>query len=281
MPIEIRPLTTLTDIEQVRTIQMETWNFRSDETIPSHTLHALQNHGNCLLGAVDSDKVVGFVFGVLGVTEGIGMAAERLMMYSVVAGILPAYQKLGLGYRLKLAQRDFALKLGLKLITWTYDPLESVNGRFNIAKLGAICNTYHRNYHGNMSGINAGLPTDRFEAEWWIESQPVVELARGAKRPSSYQTDMLNNTRIINPTHFNNRNLPVPLDAPPDITIPRLLLEIPANFQHIKQTDPTLAKRWRFHTRTLFEILFDAGYTVTDFVQDKTRQPRSFYLLQT
>ncbi|MEM7111139.1 MAG: GNAT family N-acetyltransferase [Chloroflexota bacterium] len=278
MTIEIRPLTTLSDIEQVRTIQMETWSFRIDETIPGHTLHALQNHGSCLLGAVDGNKVVGFVLGVLGVVKGKGAAAERLKMYSVAAGMLPDYQKLGLGYRLKLAQRDFALELGLKLITWTYDPLESLNGRFNITKLRAICNTYHRNYHGDMSGINAGLPTDRFEAEWWIDSKRVTETVSGSKTNAL----SIGTISIINPTHFNNHNLPIPPNTlPPSPLAPNLLLEIPANFHHIKQTDPALAKQWRFHTRTLFEHLFDAGYTMTDFVQDKENQLRSFYLLTT
>lgn len=278
MPIEIRPLTSLADIEQVRTIQMETWNFRVDETIPSHTLHALQNHGNCLLGAVDGGKVVGFVLGVLGVIKGNGTAAKRLKMYSVAAGMLPDYQKLGLGYRLKLAQRDFALDLGLKLITWTYDPLESLNGRFNITKLGAVCNTYHRNYHGDMSGINAGLPTDRFEAEWWIDSKRVIKTVSGIQT----NAPSLGTIPIINPTQFDNRSLPIPSTTPHLNSLgSSVLLEIPANFQQIKQTDPALAKRWRFHTRTLFEHLFDAGYIVSDFVQDKENQLRSFYLLTT
>ena len=67
-----------------------------------------------MLGAVDGNKVIGFVLGVLGVAKGTGMVTERLKMYSVAAGLLPDYQKLGLGYRLKLAQRDVALELGLK-----------------------------------------------------------------------------------------------------------------------------------------------------------------------
>jgi predicted GNAT superfamily acetyltransferase len=58
-----------------------------------------------------------------------------------------------------------------------------------------------------------------------------------------------------------------------------LLLEIPANFLEIKRRDPELARRWRLHSRSLFEGLFQMGYLVTDFIYLGGSQPRSFYVL--
>jgi predicted GNAT superfamily acetyltransferase len=56
-------------------------------------------------------------------------------------------------------------------------------------------------------------------------------------------------------------------------------VEIPADFQAMRSTDPALAFAWRVHTRELFERLFAAGYLVTDFVHVDGEQPRSFYVL--
>ena len=88
--------------------------------------------------------------------------------------MLPEWQSRGVGYALKVAQREAVLQQGLRLITWTYDPLESKNARLNIAKLGAVCNTYIRNYYGELrDDINLGLATDRFQVDWWIASSHV------------------------------------------------------------------------------------------------------------
>ncbi|RMG98079.1 MAG: hypothetical protein D6706_07595 [Chloroflexi bacterium] len=283
--IEIRPLTTLDEIRQTEEIQRITWNMDDLEVIPAHLMHALQHNGAVLLGAFHEGKMVGFVFGVLGTQytprRKDQVAAARLKMYSVITGVLPAYQKQGVGYRLKLAQRDFASRIGVRLITWTYDPLESVNGRFNIGKLGAICHTYLRDFHGEMGGINAGLPTDRFEVEWWITSNRVQSRTAQQRRPLDLDSLLAGGALLINEATFNHAGLPVPppnyVNRPSNL----MLVEIPTNFQHIKQTDPELARRWRDHTRHLFEELFHSNFVVTDFVfhRDPNGHDRSYYLL--
>ena len=280
--LQIRPLTTMADIEQVRHVQMATWGMAAEETIPPHTLHALQHHGASLLGALDGDRVVGFAFAVLGTMDAPDetAAAERLKLYSVATGLLPGYQQTGAGYRLKLAQREFANRIGVRLISWTYDPLMSVNGRFNIHKLGGVVSTYHRNFHGTMSGVNAGLPTDRFEVDWWVASERVQERVLGEKRPLSLATLLNSGATLLNPTQFSNHGHPVPpATVNTEGNNSALLVEIPANFTALKTADFALAQQWRLHTRTLFETLFHRGYTVTDFVQSTDGQPRSFYLL--
>ena len=65
---------------------------------------------------------------------------------------------------------------GIDLITWTYDPLLARNVQLNIAKLGAVCNTYLANLYGEMrDGLNAGLPSDRFQLDWWIATRRVAD----------------------------------------------------------------------------------------------------------
>ena len=283
--IEIRSLATLAEIEAAEQLEQDTWGISERELIPAHTMHALQQNGAALLGAFADDRLAGFTFAVLGMISGESridkVAAARLKMYSVVTGVLPDYQNQGVGYRLKLAQRDFANNIGVRLITWTYDPLESRNANFNISKLGAVCHRYRRNFHGELGGINAGLPTDRFDVEWWVTSNRVQSRVR--KQRSSLSLDALlgGGALLINEATFNDEGLPVP---PPNyISRPSnlLLMEIPADFQTIKEEDPPLARRWRDHSRILFEELFHSQFIVTDFAfhTDERGRKRSFYLL--
>ncbi len=58
-----------------------------------------------------------------------------------------------------------------------------------------------------------------------------------------------------------------------------LLVEIPANFLDLKESDPALALDWRFHSRALFVQLFQKGFIATDFVYLPGKYPRSFYVM--
>ena len=283
--ILVRPLTTLEEMAEVEQLQRTVWQTGDLEVISVHTLHAIQHNGGMLYGAFDGDNMVGFVLGIIGTVPGDGrkdmVAAARLKMYSVEAGVLPEYQNQNVGYQLKLAQREFAMNIGLRLITWTYDPLESRNGRFNIGKLGAVCHTYHRNFHGELTGINAGLPTDRFDVEWWITNNRVEARVVKGKRPLPLKTLLNSGALLLNETRANDAGLPVPPTYPLAAGANLLLVEIPSDFQAVKRQDFDLALAWREHTRLLFEELFRENYTVTDFVYEvgENGRARSFYLL--
>lgn len=273
------------EIAAAEEVQRVTWTMTDLDIIPAHALHAMQHSGAVLLGAFDGERVVGFAFGVLGTEENPNrvdqVAAARLKMYSVIAGVLPDYQQHDIGYRLKMAQRDFAIRIGIRLITWTYDPLESLNARFNIGKLGAICHRYLRHFHGDMTGINTGLPTDRFEVEWWVTQNRVAARAERKWRPLKLEALLAGGAVLVNEATVNESGLPVPplnyVSRPGNL----MLVEIPANFQGIKRADMPLALRWRMHTRDVFEKMFDSGFIVTDFVPyvDEQGNQRSYYLL--
>ncbi len=283
--IVIRALETVEEIAQAERIQRVAWTMSDLDIIPTHALHAMEHNGAVLLGAFEDDKVIGFVFGVLGMEENPNrldqVAAARLKMYSVIAGVLPEYQQHDIGYRLKMAQRDFALRIGIRLITWTYDPLESLNARFNIGKLGAVCRHYLPNFHGDMTGINTGLPTDRFSVEWWVTQNRVAARTERKWRPLQLDALLAGGALLVNATTPNEAGLPVPpvdyVSRPGNM----MLVEIPANFQSLKRTDMPLAQRWRMHTREVFENLFGSGFIVTDFVthEDERGNPHSYYLL--
>ena len=284
--IEIRPLTNLAEMEELEEIQRVIWTRDESEVIPAHVFHALQYNGAEVHGAFDGSKMVGFTTAVLATVQGLDhridqVAAARLKMYSMIAGVLPAYRDRGVGYQLKLAQREFALRIGVRMITWTYDPLESRNARFNIGKLGAVCRRYVRNFHGELGGLNAGLETDRFDVEWWVTSNRVKSRVSQARKPLSLHSLLAGGAILINEATFGRDGLPVP---PPNyINHPSnlMLVEIPADFQAVKQQDFELALRWRQHSRDLFEKLFASGFLVTDTVryEDDEGNERSYYLL--
>jgi predicted GNAT superfamily acetyltransferase len=232
------------------------------------------------------DKIVGFSFGLIGLSAvigpGVAEKAGPLQMYSAISGVLPEYQTSGVGYQLKMAQREMAMKIGIRLITWTYDPLESRNGHFNVNKLGIVCSHYLRNFHGEMGGINAGLVTDRFYVEWWLDSSRVIGLAGGQLPVFTKEALLADGAVIVNGAVRSVENLPLPAAEIVQTNRPKLLAEIPADFQRIKSHKMGLAINWRQHTRNLFEQYFESGYQVTGFLRHNEDEAfaRSYYLLE-
>jgi predicted GNAT superfamily acetyltransferase len=171
--IAIRDLTTYEEFVQVRDVQQACWGFTGGEGLYPPVLLTASQNGGTVLGAFDpqgasgtGDKMVGYLFGFLGLHENRG----PLKLCSQTMGVLAEYRGRGIAEKLKWAQRDRVLKLGLKLVTWTYDPLEGPNAYLNLHKLNGIVCVYKRNVYGEHFGVlNEGLPTDRFLVEWWIE----------------------------------------------------------------------------------------------------------------
>jgi len=197
-------------------------------------------------------------------------------------GIHPDWRDSGLGFALKRAQWQMVRHQGLNRITWTYDPLLSRNAYLNIAKLGAVCNTYRRSEYGDMrDGLNAGLPTDRFQVDWWLNT-PRVERRLGKRARGTLGLNQFEKADLqpLYTLRTGTDGLPRPPEHLPLLSGSLLLAEIPSDFMALKATDFALARDWRFFTREAFETAFDKGYLVTDFVFDKSNnKARSFYVL--
>jgi predicted GNAT superfamily acetyltransferase len=272
---DIRPLRTLDDFRAAEDVQRAAW--RSDELdiVPLHLLLTAAQNGGVLLGAFAQDQLVGFVFSFIGTGE--PSAAVHFKHCSHQLGVRPEWQSRGVGYALKVAQREAVRRQGLQLITWTYDPLESKNAHLNISKLGAVCHTYARDLYGELrDGLNRGFPSDRFQVDWWIASRrvgtclthPRPPLTRSARPP------------IVNAAVIDARGLPVGADPIGPITADRFLVEFPADFQAIRRVDPDLALAWRLQIRAICEDAFARGYSVIDYVYEPGSPARSYYLIQ-
>src|SRR5208282_3823203 len=104
-----------------------------------------------------------------------GFADGTVFLHSHMTGVHGDYRDRGVGRALKLFQREEALGRGIRVIVWTFDPLETRNAHFNLNRLGAISRKYLPNLYGlTTSPLHWGLPTDRLWAEWQLDSQRVV-----------------------------------------------------------------------------------------------------------
>jgi len=247
-------------------------------------LTAAQNSG-LLIGAYENEQLIGFVFGFVGLHR--PGEQGQIKHCSHMLGVHPDYRDTGVGAKLKRAQWQLVRQQGLELITWTYDPLESRNGYFNIGKLGAICSIYKRNLYGELDDeLNSGIPSDRFQVEWWVNSQRVLKrLGREPNHRLDLAHYLAADVSIINEIKLNQKDLPVPYQDRMDTisfqeTRPKLtLFEIPGNFQAIKALDLDLALEWRLYSRVVFELFFNQGYLITDFVFMPGDDPRGYYVL--
>ena len=278
--INIRQLESPKELASVEDLQRLVWQGGDINVVPVHMLLAALYGGGLLVGAFDGDTLVGFVFGFPGFeSTSDGM---ELRHCSHMAGVHPDYRDSGLGFKLKRAQWQMVRQQGLNRITWTYDPLQSRNAMLNITKLGAVCNTYYPNYYGKMRDqLNMGLPSDRFQVDWWVNSPRVnLRLSKSPRKKLDLAHYLSAGTARLNETEINDAGIITPRLSNIAISSePLLLLEIPTDFQLIKTADPILALEWRMHTRTIFQDMFAVGYLVTDFIYLPGSQPRSYYVL--
>ena len=296
------------EMAAVESLQRIVWPGNETEIVPVHLLMAAAHNGGLVIGAyyvaeniptdpppqsalnpqVPPDSpLVGFVFGFPGLYP--DADKQCIKHCSHMLGVLPDHRDQGIGFALKRAQWQMVRHQRLDLITWTYDPLLSRNAHLNISRLGAVCNTYRRDEYGELQdSLNLGLPTDRFQVNWWINSQRVFQrLSKQARLRLDLAHFLAAEAVILNPTHLGVGELAIP-DSSVESRLDEIiqsgemaklvLIEIPADFQAIKTQAPQFAYDWRMHTRFIFEELFQAGYLITDFVFLPGKYPRSFYV---
>lgn len=275
----IRTLHNMDEYHTFERLQAMVWKSGDLDVIPSVLLLTMQKNGGLVAGAFDPDNaMVGLVCGFVGIKDG------KYRHCSHIAGVLPELRRQNVGFLLKAFQRDYVIAQGFDLITWTFDPLESVNANLNINKLGGIARIYMENHYGYWNdGLNAGLPTDRFEVEWQITSDRVVQVMAesGQNARTSYAELLTQDAQQILATGVNARGVVTPLEYESGLNAPILMLEIPAEYQQIKALSMDLAEEWRMKTRFIFKTYFERGYVVTDFVSQRQGDlRRNHYVLR-
>jgi predicted GNAT superfamily acetyltransferase len=260
MSFSIRPLTTLEDCRRVAALEREVWGYAdAEDVVPAPVLIVSVKRGGILLGAFDADNVMkGFVYSMPAIKEG------RPTQWSHMLGVTGDVRSTGLGARLKLAQRQVAMQMGLELIEWTFDPLQALNAHLNFAKLGVVASEYEENVYGESSSpLHRGTPTDRLIAEWHIRlphvERRLFQPAQPAMRDASISSAPVVNPAVSGLVWIRPGRADVSAEAS------RILVEIPAGFGEMQLGDPELALAWRLQTREVFQKYFARGYRAVDF----------------
>jgi predicted GNAT superfamily acetyltransferase len=271
----IRVLETPDEMAAIETLQGLVWPGPEIDIVPKDMLLAIIHNGGLAIGAFVQDELVGVSFGFPGFYP--TPDGPRLKHHSHILGIRPDWQSQGIGFALKRAQWQMVRKQGIDLITWTFDPLLSRNAYLNITRLGAVCNTYRRSEYGEMrDGLNVGLPSDRFQVDWWLNTKRVERRLSRRSRPVLALEHYQAAEAALLAASLSRGAAPRPPEGPHPLTGALLLVEIPSDFQALRKTDLPLARDWRFYAREVFEEAFAAGYLVTDFIHE---EERSFYVL--
>jgi predicted GNAT superfamily acetyltransferase len=225
-----------------------------------------------VLGAFDGSLMIGFAYGFPAYEAG------RASIHSHMLAVKPEYRNAQTGFNLKLAQRDFVLGKGLDEITWTFDPLQSLNAHLNFAKLGVISERYIENFYGETtsSPLHQGFGTDRLWVRWLLASDRVGQrISRTAPRNTLSPEDLSQSALV-----YSEDGLPRLADFDPPLSGNRCLIEIPHDITSIKEHDPKAGRVWREATRAAFLAGIKAGFTVEDLLKlESETRPRWFYLL--
>ena len=183
--LEIRRCQGIEELEACVRLQKEVWNFSDLDLIPLRLFVVADKIGGQVIGCFDKKEMVGFTLSIPGSRNG------HPYLHSHMLAVREQYRNLGLGRKLKLAQREDALGRSIELIEWTFDPLEIKNAYLNIERLGAIARRYTCNQYGmSSSPLQGGLPTDRLVAEWWLRSKRVERTLAG-------NTDQIESKHVI------------------------------------------------------------------------------------
>ena len=253
--IVIRDIDGQAEMRAVEELQKEVWGLPDLDVVPLTQFVAAKAAGGALIGAFVDKTLIGFAYGFPGFEH------ERATHHSHMLAVKPEYRSHSVGYRLKLAQRDFIIAQGIGLMTWTFDPLQSLNAYLNFNRLGVVSNQYLVDFYGaDAASFLHRNGTDRLWVTWPVNSRRVTEklYSKVLTRDYGKGESLLEVTENSIPGYrdLNDANIG-------DVAF----IEIPGRIKEIEQQSLELAADWRDATRMAFTKAIDAGFVIVDFVR--------------
>ena len=241
--IRVLPLDTLAGVREAAALFCRVWRTdASTPPLPAEVMRAVEHAGGYVVGAYRGTEMVGASSGFL------GLSGSTPVLHSHISGVSAPGR--GIGLALKMHQRAWSLERGIASITWTFDPLVRRNAWFNLAKLGATGVEYLVDFYGPMTdGVNSGESSDRLFTRWDVLAEPAPVASDGAV--------VLLSERDGQPTTCT---------PPGDGS--RVLVQLPADVESLRATDPELARRWRLAVREALVPAFADGYRADGITRD-------------
>src|SRR5215212_9450404 len=254
--VTIREIDDVAQMRAVEDLQKEVWGIPDLDVVPLTHLVATKEAGGVLIGAFDSEELVGFVYGFPSFEFG------QLAHHSHMLAVKAAYRNHDLGRRLKLAQREHVMGQGIGLITWTFDPLQSLNAYFNFSKLGVVADRYLPDFYGEeAASFLHQTGTDRLWVSWFVSTERVKSIISGAgQTPVEYGLSLVS----IRSDGSPRRN-----DLSEALAHDRVSIEIPGDINSLHQQQARTALKWREETRWAFLEAIKAGYVIVGFTHER------------
>ncbi len=252
---EIRPLEGAEEFRACVELQEETWGVGFSERVPEAILRVAARMGGVISGAFLPDgRMAGFVFGLT------GLDGARLAHWSDMLAVTPELRGSGLGWELKMHQRDRLLALGVSRVYWTFDPLVAANAHLNFAKLGVVSREYVEDmYGGSDSPLHRGIGTDRLVVVWELDSERVGERLGSPGLLPPFPPDAEPALEGAGPGGSGG-----PARMRLDLDAGSVTIAVPADIHRLKEEDPECARRWRETTRRVFRHYIDRGWEVRE-----------------
>jgi predicted GNAT superfamily acetyltransferase len=270
---EIRDLDTLADLESVLRLEKEVWGLNDADVTPLTLAVALKAAGSIWLGAFDDNQMVAFALALPSLERG------EAGFHSHMLAVRPSHRGRNLGYELKRAQQQRALTLGVKDMTWTFDPLRSRNAHLNFHRLGVVCDSYRVDFYGPQTSSPLHRNgTDRLWVTWHMTDLRVEDRIKG----KNARTEVVDALAHLEPlVRFNGDGRPAEGDLAKALARQRIAIEIPGDIDPIEREYPDRAREWRLSTRKAFTEAIKAGFIVKEFCRSiRGQQGPGAYLLE-
>ncbi|MEX0991318.1 MAG: GNAT family N-acetyltransferase [Actinomycetota bacterium] len=244
--VDIRPVASLAEIDAAVEVMIATWG--DFQLVPREVFVSFQESRNLVQGAWRDGRMIGFALGWWGIDD------DGWHLHSHMLAVTPDLRSSGVGYALKLAQRAATLDAGVTRIRWTFDPLQSRNAYFNLYKLGAVADSFHRNHYGDMPDIlNSGDRSDRLVVRWDLLPSPGSGGGWGQAEP------------LLLREGPSEAPKPSPTGASPE---GHRSVEVPREYAELRRTDSDLADAWRDAVADAMESCFASGLIARTFTAD-------------
>jgi predicted GNAT superfamily acetyltransferase len=253
--VSVREVTRLEEFEAVERLYAQIWGRDSTPPLSTELLRAFAKTGNYVAGAFDGGRLVGACVGFFS-------APADVVLHSHITGVASSVRGRNVGYALKLHQRAWALRRGVPVIAWTFDPLVSRNAWFNVVKLAGVPVEYLPNFYGTMhDGINQGEDSDRLLVHWELDRPEVAAASAGHIAAADAVAERAGGAVVALGASASGAPVPGPLDAATS------LVAVPPDIEAMRAGDPGLAREWRAAMRDVLGTLMADGGRITGFAK--------------